>query len=191
LLTTDDYEVYIDKNILKPLEMYRTYFDTTPYHLLPHRSHSYLWKDGAPVEARFDHNTGITVSNGGLNAPLTDMARYMDFLIGNPERRAIYDGVLSRSSLEEMWKPVAAVEGGQDGGARIGLSFFLEEHGGGAGWSRRPRKHATTRPRDPRLSGPERHSRRSATLGISGGWMSAAEPGAGVWPAEAARRLNR
>jgi CubicO group peptidase (beta-lactamase class C family) len=130
LLTTDDYEVYIDKNILKPLEMHRTYFDTTPYHLLPHRSHSYFWKDGAAVEARFDHNTGITVSNGGLNAPLTDMAKYMDFLLGNPERRAIYDGVLSRASLEEMWKPVAAVEGGQDGGARMGLSFFLEEHGG-------------------------------------------------------------
>jgi len=130
LLTTDDYEVYIDKNILKPLEMHRTYFDTTPYHLLPHRSHSYFWKNGAPVEARFDHNTGITVSNGGLNAPLTDMAKYMDFLIGNPERRAVYEGVLRRSSLEEMWKPVAAVEGGPDVGVRMGLSFFLEEHGG-------------------------------------------------------------
>lgn len=30
LLTKDDYEVYIDKNIFKPLEMYRSYFDTTP-----------------------------------------------------------------------------------------------------------------------------------------------------------------
>lgn len=130
LLTTDDYEVYIDKNILKPLEMYRTYFDTTPYHLLPDRSHSYYWKDGAPVGARFDHNTGITVSNGGLNAPLTDMAKYMDFLAGNPERRAVYDGVLRRSSLEEMWRPIVPVEGGDESGARMGLSFFLEEHGG-------------------------------------------------------------
>ena len=130
LLTTDDYEVYIDKNILKPLGMSRSYCDTTPYHLLPFRSHSYWWKDGGPVEARFDHNTGITVSNGGLNAPLTDMARYLDFLVGNPARQAAYDGVLARASLEEMWKPVADVERGPDGTVQMGLSFFLEERGG-------------------------------------------------------------
>ena len=33
-LSGDDYEVYVDKNILKPLEMHRSYFDATPYHLL-------------------------------------------------------------------------------------------------------------------------------------------------------------
>ena len=33
-LSGEDYEVYIDKNIFKPLEMYRSYFDTTPPHLL-------------------------------------------------------------------------------------------------------------------------------------------------------------
>jgi CubicO group peptidase (beta-lactamase class C family) len=130
LLTTDDYEVYVDKNILKPLGMYRSYFDATPYHLLPYRSHSYAWKDGAPVEARFDHNTGITVSNGGLNAPLTDMALYLDFLIGNPAKQAVYEGVLTRASLEEMWKPVADVESSPDGTVKMGLSFFLEERGG-------------------------------------------------------------
>jgi len=41
LLSGDDYEVYIDKNIFKPLEMHRSYFDRTPYHLLRHRSASY------------------------------------------------------------------------------------------------------------------------------------------------------
>jgi CubicO group peptidase (beta-lactamase class C family) len=45
-LTGDDYEVYIDKNILKPLEMYHSYFDATPYHLLKHRSHSYYMQNG-------------------------------------------------------------------------------------------------------------------------------------------------
>ncbi len=130
LLTADDYEVYVDKNILKPLEMFRSYFDTTPYHLRPHRSHSYFWKNGAPVEARFDFDTGITVSNGGLNAPLSDMAKYMDFLVGNPARQAVYDGVLRRASLEEMWKPVVPVDGADAPGAKMGLCFFLEEHGG-------------------------------------------------------------
>jgi CubicO group peptidase (beta-lactamase class C family) len=130
LLTGDDYEVYVDKNILKPLEMYRSFFDTAPYHLRPHRSHSYFWKDGAPAEARFDFNTGITVSNGGLNAPLTDMVKYMDFLAGNASRQAVYDGVLGRASLEQMWKPVVPVEDAGERGAMMGLCFFLEEHGG-------------------------------------------------------------
>jgi hypothetical protein len=69
LLTKDDYEVYVDKNIFKPLEMHRSYFDATPYHLLSHRSHSYYVREGKRTSARFDVNTGITVSNGGLNAP--------------------------------------------------------------------------------------------------------------------------
>ena len=130
LLTGDDYEVYVDKNILKPLAMHRAYFDASPYHLRAHRSHSYFWKDGAPAEARFDFDTGITVSNGGLNAPLGDMAKYMDFLIGNEAKQAAYDAVLRRSSLQEMWTPVVPVEEGDEKGAKMGLCFFLEEHGG-------------------------------------------------------------
>lgn len=130
-LTGDDYEVYIDKNILKPLEMHRAFFDTAPYHLRPHRSHSYYWKAGTPVEARFDFDTGITVSNGGLNAPLTDMAKYLDFLVGNPARQAVHDGILRRSSLEEMWRPVVAVgQSDESPGGHMGLCFFLEQHGG-------------------------------------------------------------
>ena len=42
LLTGDDFEVYIDKNILKPLEMHESYFDATPYHLLKNRARSYF-----------------------------------------------------------------------------------------------------------------------------------------------------
>lgn len=134
LLTTDDWEVYVDKNILKPLEMSRTYFDTTPYFLLKHRSASYWLRAGKLEPARFDHNTGITVSNGGLNAPLGDMVKYLNFLMGAPGDTALqarYDEVLRRSSLEEMWKPVVPVpaEGSQAAGA-MGLTFFLEEHGG-------------------------------------------------------------
>jgi CubicO group peptidase (beta-lactamase class C family) len=129
-LTGDDYEVYIDKNILKPLQMYRSYFDATPYHLLPHRSASYFVKDGKPQAAPFDANTGITVSNGGLNAPLGDMAKYLDFLIGNESRRATHDIVLGRASLEEMFVPELQI--GTEGADRtaIGLNFFVEDREG-------------------------------------------------------------
>jgi len=127
-LSGDDYEVYIGKNILKPLEMYRTYFDTTPYHLLKNRSHSYYVEGGKRTEGRFDANTGITVSNSGLNSPISDMVKYLNFLIADPRKQDIYDGVLKRSSLEEMWKPQLPTTVDSNGNrgftTDIGLIFF-------------------------------------------------------------------
>lgn len=131
LLSGDDYEVYVTKNILMPLGMSRSFFDRAPYHLLAHRSHSYVRVDGALSERPFDFDTGITVSNGGLNAPLTDMARYLQFLLNEPERPE-HATVLSRRSLEEMWVPSLTAsdgEGGSGNDVRIGLSFFVERYG--------------------------------------------------------------
>ncbi|MEP7214091.1 MAG: serine hydrolase domain-containing protein [Acidobacteriota bacterium] len=129
-LSGDDYEVYIDKNILKPLEMYRSYFDATPYHLLKYRSHSYFVENGKRTEGRFDANTGITVSNSGLNSPITDMTKYLNFLVGDPKNQEIYDGVLKRSSLEEMWRPQLKTDVDANGNkgftTDIGLIFFLD-----------------------------------------------------------------
>jgi CubicO group peptidase (beta-lactamase class C family) len=139
LLTTDDYEVYVDKNILRPLEMYRSYFDATPYHLLKHRSPSY-WQDeaGKLTPAIFDVNTGITVSNGGLNAPFTDFVKYVDFLIGNPDKQAVYDGVLKRSTLEEMFEPRIDIPAedfekaypGDNRKDHMGFTYFVEDNFG-------------------------------------------------------------
>jgi CubicO group peptidase (beta-lactamase class C family) len=133
-LSGDDYEVYVDKNILKPLEMYRSYFDTTPYHLVQHRSHSYYVEGGKRNEGRFDANTGITVSNSGLNSPISDMVRYLNFLIGEPKRQEVYDGILKRTSLEEMWKPHLPTPVDANGNAGfttdIGLIYFLNRRDG-------------------------------------------------------------
>lgn len=135
-LAGEDYEVYVDKNILRPLEMYRSFFDAAPPHLLKHRSHSYQRnEDGTLKPFRFDLNTGITVSNGGLNAPLGDMVRYVNFLIGDLKRQTVYDEILKRSSLEEMWQPVAdSTEAerfhGQNYSEEIGLTYFLEKNYG-------------------------------------------------------------
>ena len=79
-------------------------------------------------------DTGITVSNGGLNSPVPDMIKYLNFLIGDPKRQAEYDIVLKRASLEEMFKPVVEVLGQPANGKgrkdHMGLSFFLEENFG-------------------------------------------------------------
>jgi CubicO group peptidase (beta-lactamase class C family) len=132
-LTGDDYEVYVDKNILKPLGMHRSYFDATPYHLLKDRSHSYYMRDGKRTEGRFDVNTGITVSNSGLNSPIADMVKYLNFLTGSGEK-AVNEGVLKRSSLEEMWQPqlpAAADANGNSGFTTdIGLIYFLDRRDG-------------------------------------------------------------
>lgn len=119
-LTGDDFEVYIDKNIFKPLGMYRSYFDGTPRHLLRSRSNNYFVEDGEPKANGLDFDTGITVSNGGLNAPITDMAHYVAFLLGDAE----HEDILARSSLEEMWKPVLPMTDGNEPDS-IGLIFFL------------------------------------------------------------------
>ena len=134
-LTGDDYEVYVDKNILRPLEMYRSYFDATPYHLLKYRSHSYYIENGVRSAGRFDADSGITVSNSGLNSPLTDMVKYLNFLIGDLSgKKEIYDGILKRTSLEEMFRqtiPAPLDANGNSGfTTAVGLNFFIDERNG-------------------------------------------------------------
>ncbi len=127
-LTGEDYEVYVEKNLLRPLGMSSSYFDLTPYHLLAQRSNNYDVKAGVPVANGLDFDTGVTVSNGGLNAPITDMVKYLQFLVGAPGVPDAGRGVLARSSLEEMWKPVLPL-GGPEGGS-IGLAYFLLDRKG-------------------------------------------------------------
>lgn len=136
-LSGDDYEVYVDKNILTPLGMYRSYYDVTPYHLLPFRSNNYTVTNGTVIANGLDFDTGITTSNGGLNAPIPDMVRYLAFLTGAGDP-ATNDVVLKRASLEEMWRAVVPVPAAEYGGgagpdgewtASTGLSFFIYEHG--------------------------------------------------------------
>ena len=139
-LSGDDFEVYIDKNILKPLGMTNSYFDVAPYFLESHVSASYLRAGTKLTPQPFNFDTGITTSNSGLKAPITDMAKYLRFLIGDPGN-PIYDIVLKRSSLEEAWRGVLpATEPGQAATAytagahgaqpMMGLGFFVVESDG-------------------------------------------------------------
>lgn len=130
-LTGEDYEVYVEKNILRPLGMSMSYFDHTPYHLLKHRSNNYTVIDGKPEANGPDFDTGITVSNGGLNAPLTDMVRYVAFLLGVEGDEAC-ETILKRSSLEEMWRPIHPTEAADadipDFTESMALTFFIHNN---------------------------------------------------------------
>jgi len=131
-LTGEDWEVYVEKNILRPLEMHESYFDSTPYHLLSQRSNNYYVTGGIPSANGLDFDTGITVSNGGLNAPLGDMVRYLAFLTdsGSEEARQTYRQVLPRSSLEEMWVEQQPIQESGPLREAMALGFFIEEYDG-------------------------------------------------------------
>jgi len=68
-----------------------------------------------------DFNTGAPVSNRGLNSPISDMKKYLSFLLGE----AKYNFILKRESLEEMWQPFYRV----DNITNVGLTFFITKNG--------------------------------------------------------------
>ena len=136
-LSGDDFEVYLDKNILKPLGMTASYFDRAPYFLEKNVAASYLRAGAKLTEQPFDFDTGITTSNSGLKAPVTDMVKYARFLIGDPAN-PVYDVVLKRSSLQEAWTGVLAIRspgepqtpytsGPHGAQPMMGLGFFVME----------------------------------------------------------------
>ena len=132
LLSGDDYEVYVTKNILMPLGMHSTFFDRAPYYLLPRRSHSYFRDDAGVREARFDFDTGITVSNGGLNSPFTDMAKYLAFLLWGiltdaRSTTSCSGGHRSRKcGRRRFGRPREKAVNGAD--SHAALSFFIERY---------------------------------------------------------------
>lgn len=130
-ISGDDYETYIEKNIFKPLGMTESYFDRTPYHMIDNRSHSYYREGDRLREGRFDADTGITVSNGGLNSPIRDMMKYFDFLVGN---RSDNGAPLPRKVLLEMFQRSIDSDSDANGyrgmTTGVGLTFFLDEVGG-------------------------------------------------------------
>lgn len=137
-LTGDPYQVYVQKNILTPLGMTYSYFNISPYHLAADRSNNYTISVGIDGKTKIvangrEFNTGITTPNGGLNAPLGDMAKWIEFLSG-ASPWASSDVILAHKSLEEMWQPVTPVPSDFATAPPefMGLSFFLYPRGSGA-----------------------------------------------------------
>lgn len=140
-LTGDPWESYVQKNIFSPLGMTHSYFRTTPYYLAAARSHNYTrvrGPSGAEVvrDNGADFDPGITIPNGGWNAPLGDLAIYLAFLTdathGDAARARLYDTVLPHATLTEMWQPLYQIK--QDGSSvdadAVGLSFFTLHRSG-------------------------------------------------------------
>ena len=138
-ITGDPWESYVQKNIFAPLGLSRSYFNGTPYYLAAWRSNNYfVVKDSTGrvqvIANGRDFNPGITVSNGGWNAPLPDLAAYLAFLTnaagGDSAKQRRYDIVLPHATLERMWRPRFPVEPGSRAGDSMATSFFASSRGG-------------------------------------------------------------
>ena len=123
----DPWQSYVQKNIFTPLGLTRSYFGATPYHLAGHRSHGYYVRvdsTGADslVDVGADFDPGITIPNGGWNAPVSDVATWMSALMGTADF-----ALLPRQTAEEMWNPVVEAELDPGSGAteRMGLGLFI------------------------------------------------------------------
>ena len=112
-MTGDPWQSYVQKNLLSPLGLDRSYFGSTPYYLAADRSHNYYvrhdstTKRDSMIDNGADFDPGITIPNGGWNSPLDDLATYLAFLTNSPGGRLPkerYDVILKRSTLEEMWQ---------------------------------------------------------------------------------------
>ena len=128
-ITTEDFEYYMEKNVLRPLGMLESYYDFAPPHLLKRVCQSYWLINDTLKPAIFNLNTGITVSNGGLMASFTDMITWLNFLMGYSDP-AKTDFVLKRSSLNEMYvETIPMLEGIPLDVSHygMGLCFFLED----------------------------------------------------------------
>lgn len=132
-VTGTPYESYIQKNIWTPLGMTRSYFGHTPWWLAEDRSNRYAVVEDSAGQLRVEErgrefDPGITIPNGGWNAPLGDVAVWARFLTGSPSPDPAvterYDTVLSPTSLREMWQPVVAADSGI-APSSMGLSFYL------------------------------------------------------------------
>ena len=128
----EPYVAYIDKHIFKPLKMYDSYFNLTPDHLKSRRVHSYAVTDtGALVDQGAEFDTGATVANGGLNAPVGDMINYVRFLSGSGAEDD-YRYVLSRAELAELTTKI--LPAGEEAGVKTfrGLGFLTGESASGS-----------------------------------------------------------
>ena len=80
-----------------------------------------------------EFDPGITIPNGGWNAPVSDLVKYLAFLThadhGDSALAARYDGVLRHATLEEMWRPVVPLAAAGGGDEAFGLSFYVYRRG--------------------------------------------------------------
>ncbi|MFI4888947.1 MAG: serine hydrolase domain-containing protein [Steroidobacterales bacterium] len=138
-LSGDPWETYVQKNIFNPLGLTHSYFGVTPLYLAADRSHNYTRRNDSGgheivADNGADFDPGITIPNGGWNAPLGDLANYLGFLAnathGDTAAGQLYESILPHSTLVEMWQPLHKTSDAESApNESMGLSFFTAKSG--------------------------------------------------------------
>jgi len=128
-ITGDPWQSYIYKNIWGPLGIRESYFNRTPWQLTERRSAGYtLRREEGGAESIRDNgrefDPGVTIPNGGWNAPVADLVAWGSALAGVASESAA-GPVVSRETLEVMWRPVVQARDHE----AMGLGFFIVTQG--------------------------------------------------------------
>ncbi len=105
-ITGKSFEEVIKKKIFEPLEMstastdYKTLVSTSNI-AYPHRKRYGRWK-AVKINKKYYNNA---IAAGGVNASVTDMAKWMRFLLGNNQ------DVMSPATMNTIFNPKVEVEG--------------------------------------------------------------------------------
>jgi len=115
-VTGESWLTYVQKNVFAPLGMTRSYFGLTAPYLAADRSHNYTSRRDSVgglvqiIDNGPDFDPGITIPNGGWNAPLDDVAKWLAFLTGatggDRTKERLYASVLQPASIREMQRPI-------------------------------------------------------------------------------------
>jgi CubicO group peptidase (beta-lactamase class C family) len=127
-LTGDPWQSYVQKNLFRPLGLTDSFFGSTPYDLVPFRSHNYSVTREGVRDQGADFDPGITIPNGGWNSSVIELSKWLGFLASTAHStgRERFSLLLHRAALEAMWQPVVRVNAEEE----MGLSFFLRNENG-------------------------------------------------------------
>jgi len=129
----DSLETYVDKNVLRPLGMFHSFFDATPWVLVNERTHDYIVADGHTVDQGALLDSGATAPNGGLNGTVGDMRLFVKFLMGAKDSYPI----LRRDTLEAMFEPAYELQRDDRRTVYVGLGFFVSDERDASGQNHR------------------------------------------------------
>lgn len=132
-VSNEDIEIQIEKNILRPLGMHESYFDATPLRWEARRTHDYIVDKEATTDQGNILDTGATAANGGLNATVDDMVRFVRFLMGSSDAYPI----LKRETLQSMLVPRLVFQKDDRRVVSVGLGFFISDEKDQYGETRR------------------------------------------------------
>lgn len=129
-ITGENYQVYINKQIINPLHMTRTTYNLLELQSFENVTTPYVLADGKPVECPWP-TLGNYAVGGGIRSTVVDLLKYGNIYVDVLERN-----IVSRTYTSQMTQPVQQTNGKSFYGFALQTTpnysaVTLVEHGGG------------------------------------------------------------